>query len=140
MGHAFGTPNFVNVEAIFDHYDNSIVNRSGFDGSSDHDQLSPYEQAQRIIDRLNDPVLISTTNKNLMEGVLTKHLGDICVEAARHDDKSLIEGLLDLGYITKENIGEVLEAVATVQDASITNYLLEQKRTRFGAATIDFSL
>lgn len=140
MGHAFGTPNFVNVEAIFDHYDNSIVNRSGFDGSSDHDQLSPYEQAQRIIDRLNDPVLISTTNKNLMEGVLTKHLGDICMEAARHDDKSLIEGLLDLGYITKDNIGEVLEAVATVQDASITNYLLEQKRTRFGTATIDFSL
>lgn len=140
MGHAFGSPNFINVEGIFNHYDIAIVNRSGFDAAEGSVQFSAYEQAKRIVARLLDPVYMTSTNRGMMESTLTSHLNEICVDVARHDDKGVIDGLLDLGYINEDNITDVINAVGTVQDASITNYLLDQKRRRFGAATIDFEL
>ena len=75
-----------------------------------------------------------------MDSTLRGHLDEICIDIARHDDKSVIDGLLDLGYINTDTINGVIDAVGAVQDASITNYLLERKRRRFGAATIDFDL
>lgn len=136
---AFGSCNFLSVPLIFDHYDNAIVSRSGFDAESEG-QLGAYEQGRRIVKRLSDPVYMTPNNRGLMESSLRNHLSEICVDAARHDDKSVIEGLLDLGYIDAGNIADIIEAVGVVQDASVTNYLLEQKQRRFGAAGIDFAL
>lgn len=140
MRHAFGTPNFVSAEAIFKHYDNAIVNRSGFDAAEEGVQLGAYEQGKLIVERLCDPVHLTATNRGMMDSTLRGHLNEICIDIARHDDKSVIDGLLDLGYINSDTINGVIDAVGAVQDASITNYLLEQKRRRFGAATIDFDL
>lgn len=140
MRHAFGTPNFVSAEAIFKHYDNAIVNRSGFDAAEEGVQLGAYEQGRLIVERLRDPVYLTATNRGMMDSTLRGHLSEICIDVARHDDKGVIDGLLDLGYINSDTINGVIDAVGAVQDASITNYLLEQKRRRFGAATIDFDL
>ncbi len=136
---AFGSCSFVDVAAIFGHYDNAIVSRSGFDAASEQ-QLSAYEQGVRVVERLRDPGCMTPNNRSLMETSLRNHLVEVCVDAARHDDTSLIEGLLDLGFVDGGNIAEVIEAVSAVQDASVTNYLLEQKQRRFGASAIDFDL
>lgn len=135
----FGSCNFISVPAIFDHYDNAIVSRSGFDAANE-DQLGAYEQGSLIVKRLSDPICMTPNNRSLMETTLRNHLLEICVDAARHDDKSVIEGLIDLGFIDKDNIADVIEAASAVQDASVTNYLLEQKQRRFGASAIDFDL
>ena len=136
----FGSPSYVNVEAIFDGYDNSIVSRTGFGGAEETERLDLHEQARRIVDRLRDPLFMSNTNKGLMDSVLKSHIEEFCVDIAKHDDKDAIAGLLELGYIDADNIGDIIEAVGAVQDASITNYLLEQKQRRFGATDLDFEL
>ncbi len=140
MSLAFGSPSFINVETIFDSYDNSIVNRTGFGGNAEEGKLGAYEQGKRIVDRLSEPIYMSPTNKGLMESALRSHIYEICIDVAKHDDKQVIEGLLDLGYINNGNISEIIDAVGRVQDASITNYLLEQKQRRFGTMEIDFEL
>lgn len=140
MRHAFGSPNFVSAEVVFKHYDTAIANRSGFDAAEEESRLSAYDQGRLIVDRLRDPVCMTSTNRGMMESALRGHLIEICVDVARHDDKDVIDGLLDLGYISDENINDVISAVGVVQDASITNHLLDQKRRRFGGATIDFDL
>lgn len=136
---AFGSCNFVSVPSIFDHYDNAIVSRSGFDAATEG-QLGAYEQGVLVVKRLSDPICMTPNNRSLMETSLRNHLLEICVDAARHDDKSVIEGLIDLGFIDKDNIADVIEAASAVQDASVTNYLLEQKQRRFGSSAIDFDL
>lgn len=136
---AFGSCNAIEVASIFDHYDNAIVTRSGFDAENE-DQLSAYEQGSRIVERLLDPICMTPNNQALMEASLRNHLIAVCIDAARHDDRTIFEGLLDLGFISEDNMSDIIEAVSGVQDASVTNYLLEQKQRRFGAAAIDFEL
>lgn len=140
MALVFGSPSFINVENIFDGYDNSIVSRTGFGGGDEDGKIGAYEQGRRIVERLKDPIFMSPTNRGLMESVLRSHIDEICIDVAKHDDKLVIEGLLDLGYINDDNIESIIDAVGRIQDASITNYLLEQKRSRFGANVLDFEL
>lgn len=140
LRNAFGASNDVNVRTIFDHYDNAIVSRSGFDIATEAEQLSAYEQACLVLERLKDPVLISKTNLNLMESVMQKQLLEICIDTTRQDDKSLIADLFNLGYLNKENVPDVVEAINSMQDASMTNYILDENNRRFGAASIDFEL
>lgn len=134
----FGSANFINVASIFDHYDASITNRNGFEGLDQ--QLDAYDQVKRIIDRMADPLFMTPANKNLMTLTLQHHLREFCLDAARHDDKAIIAALLDLGFIDGDNISDVIEWVGAIQDASVTNYLLEEKRKRFGGVEIDFEL
>lgn len=136
IGHAFGSPNFVNVEAIFDHYDNSIVNANGFDAKTDK-VLEPYEQVRRLVERLKDPIFMSPYNHNLAEKALSVHLDEYMTEIAKHDDKPLVDALIDMGYINSDNIAQAIEAVSRVQDASVTNHLLDAKH-RFDGGGVDF--
>lgn len=137
---AFGSPSFINIETIFDSYDNSIVSRTGFGGAAEDGKLGAYEQGKRIVARLNEPLFMSPTARGLMESALRSHIEEICIDIAKHDDKEVIEGLLDLGYINDDNIDDIINAVGRIQDASITNYLLEEKRKRFGISVLDFEL
>ena len=58
----------------------------------------------------------------------------------QHEIVRLIDDLLDMGYVDDGNINEVIDRVGAVQDASMTGYLLEAKRERFGAEALDFDL
>lgn len=134
---AFSAQSFVNVEAIFEHYDNSIVNASGFDSATEK-LLEPYEQVRLILARLADPIFLSPVNRALADKVLRSHLNDFCMEIARRDDKELIDSLVEFGCLNEGNIEEVIEHVGRVQDAAMTNHLLEVKRRLGGNAPVDF--
>lgn len=134
---AFNSSPFVNVMDIMEHYDNSVVNASGFDAATEKG-LEAYEQVTRILSRLQDSVYMTPANRNLADHVLKDHLLDFCLEIARHDDKALMDELLDMGYLNEGNIDEVIERVGAVQDASITNHLLEAKRKLVGVVPVDF--
>ena len=75
-------------------------------------------------------------NVNLHEN----NLIDIVVAAARHDDRQIVDDLLDLGYLTRDNIDIAVERAGDVQDAAMTGYLLEVKRRFFGRQLLDFDL
>ena len=138
---ALGVPDFVNVEAIMGHYDAAVVNANSFDAESSRG-MELYEQAARILARLKKPVYLSDANRSMCDQVLERGIGPICVEAARHDDRGMIDDLVDAGYLNAGNIVAIIERVGSVQDASITGYLLEVQRERFGTrrAFDDFEL
>ncbi len=136
---ALSVPSFVNVPALFEHYDTSIVNASSFDVRNQR-SMDTYDQAARILDRLLDPVLLTSVNRSMADRVLKNHLEDICISFAEHDDRESIDKLCDLGYLNADNIISVIDSVGVVQDAAMTNYLLEIKRERFKQDTIDFEL
>lgn len=136
---ALSVPRFVDVEALFEHYDNSIVNASSFDARSNAG-LDAYEQAVRIVERLRDPVFLTSVNRSLCDRVLGGNIEEICVAVAKHDDRVIIDALLDLGYLNEDNLYAVIDRVGAVQDASMTSYLLEVRRMRFSQAALDFDL
>ncbi|WP_165173983.1 leucine-rich repeat domain-containing protein [Adlercreutzia sp. ZJ242] len=136
---ALSVPRFVNPEMLFEHYDNAIVNANSFDHQSDAG-LGVYDQAVLIMARLADPVYLSAVNRSLCERALRDNIEDVCVEIAKHDDRRAIDSLLDLGYLNGDNLYRVIDRVGALQDASMTGYLLEVKRTRFGQDAFDFDL
>lgn len=137
MMFAFGMPAFVNVSEILGHYDNSILNANGFDAATEQ-RLEPYEQVRRILARMRDPLLMTSSNRGLVDRVMEGHFKEFCLAIARHDDREAMEAMLDMGFINADNIDDAIEHVSPVQDASITNYLLEAKQSRFGQGFVDF--
>lgn len=136
---ALSVPDHVDASIIMGHYDTAIINASGFDALNGQ-RLPLYDQATRIVDRLKDPLFLSDVNRGMCQRALASNIEDICVEAAKHDDKRLLDDLLTMGYLNNENINQVIDRVGAVQDASITGYLLEAKRERFGLEALDFDL
>lgn len=134
---AFSVPSFVDAGEILAHYDNAILNASGFDAETEQG-LDPYEQVTRIIARLRDPLLMTPANRSLADKVMRSHLKSFVMALARHDDKEGLASLMDAGYLDAGNIADAIGYVAPMQDASVTNFLLEAQRRRFGQGAVDF--
>lgn len=127
---AFSMKDYVSAKDVFEHYDIGISTRGGY-GRSVVGGMSVYEQALRIIERLKDPVHMTRSNKAKFDSTLNVNIENICAELAKHDDRTAIDDLLELGYLTEENLVNVIARVSNIQDATITNYLLEIKRRYF---------
>lgn len=128
------------VPSLLEHYDCSIANASNFDSILGGEGLGSYEQAVRIIDRLQDPVYLTPVNRELLERVVRMHLPEMCVAIAKHDDRESLDALAQLGILNDRNIDDMVEKVGAVQDAAMTGYLLEMRRRCFGRAVLDFDL
>lgn len=139
LAFALSVPERVEPAAFFEHYDTAIVIASGFDAATE-DRLDLYEQGTRLVERLRDPVFMTPVNRELAERVLADNIEELCVEAGRHDDRALIDGLFDLGFLNEESLFSVIDRVGSLRDASITGYLLEAKRMRFSDDSLDFEL
>ena len=138
---ALGVPAFVDVETIMRHYDDAVVNSHDYgDAAPSASGVGTHEQARRIVERLQDPVLLQDRYRSSYEAILRTRRDKICVAIARADDRRLFDALLDMGYIDAGNIDATIEAVSVLRDAAMTGYLLEAKRRRFGMAAIDFEL
>lgn len=136
---ALGMSGKVDVAALFEHYDNAVINRSGFDVRN-VGGLDLYEQATRIVARLRDPLLLTSVNCSMYDRILKNNVEKMCVAAARHDDRKVIDAMLDLGYLNQDNLYRVIDRVSSLQDAAMTGHLLEAKRLRFGQDSVDFGL
>lgn len=99
-----------------------------------------YEAYRYMITRLLHPEYLEPTVRQTFERTLRERLDDACVTFARHDDRACIDGLVDLGVISAENIDKAIETVSNADSAPITARLLELKRTRFSSATRDYGL
>ncbi len=133
---ALSVPDHVNVEVMFEHYDTAITNGSSFDAATEKG-LALYDQATRLLDRLSDPIFLSEVNRSLCERFLANNVEAVCVALAKHDDRVALDAMLDMGFLNADNIYAVIERIGAVQDASITNYLLEARRQRFEQSVFD---
>lgn len=130
LGLAFSMKDYVSAKDIFEHYDIGISTRGGY-GRAVIGGMSVYEQTLRMLERLKDPVHMTRSNKAKFDSTLSVNIENICAELAKHDDRGAIDDLLELGYLTEENLVNVIARVSNIQDATITNYLLEIRRRYF---------
>lgn len=135
----FNAMGYLNIELLLARYDACVINMHDYDAQS----MAPpdlYGQVRRIIERLGDPLCLSEANRRMYVQILRDNLVDMCVAIARHDDRACLDALVDLGLLDHAGIVPVIEAVAALQDAAMTGYLLELKRTLFGMTATDFDL
>ena len=125
---------------IMAQYDTFIAAARDYHAPGNSDNASAYEQVKLIIGRLESSVLLTDANRRRYLTVLDDNLEEICVDIARHDDRVTLRRLADLGVLNADNLSRVVEAVARLQDAAMTGYLLEMKRVRFGKRAFDFDL
>lgn len=129
----------IELETLFETYDAILLNASSL--ANERSQgINLYEQTIRIIERLKDPIFMSTTSKKFLGSFIERHLNDICIAFTRHNDRLSFDDLMNLGYLSRENINEIITSLSALQDASITGYLLEAKRQRFKDFAIDFEI
>ena len=136
---SLGGSTWINVPDIYRHYDNCLANARNYHAPGD-DDISAYDQVRFILGRLKDPIMLVPFNKALFERLIREYLIDICIDVARHDDRSVVNDLCDFGFLNRDNLEDVIVAVGRLQDAAMTGYLLELKRRRFGRAAFDFDL
>ncbi len=134
----FNSMTYLNPEALLARYDACVVNMHDYDVKS----MAPidlYGQLTRIIGRLRDPLFLSDNTRRMYGQILRDNLVEMCVAAARHDDRASIDGLVELGYLDRETLLPVIDAVSALQDAAMTGYLLELQRALAGRG-LDFEL
>ena len=136
---SLGGSSWVNVPEILRHYDNCLANAHNYH-EPQADEPSAYEQASLMLARLKDPIMLVPVNRSMFERIIREHIREICVDVARHDDRSVVDDLCDFGFINGDNIEDIVVAVGKLQDAAMSGYLLELKRRRFGRAAFDFDL
>ena len=135
-----GGASWVNVPGIMAQYDNVLINAHNYNSLRTTDSIPIYDQVRKIIERLEDPILLSNVNRGMFERLLRNYIVDICVDVARHDDRIVISKLVEMGFVNADNLEEIIAAVGRLQDAAMTAYLLELKRRRFNQQIFDFDL
>lgn len=139
IGRAFNSSSFIDVEKILAHYDVCIVNMHDYDALN-AEPVDLYGQVTRIIKRLSDPLFLGTNPRNLYMQIIRENLCEMCVAIARHDDRTSIDALVELGFLNESTIVEVVEEVGRLQDAAMTGYLLEISRMLTEDSHRDFEL
>lgn len=134
----FNSMTYLNPEALLARYDACVVNMHDYDAKS----MAPidlYGQLTRIIGRLRDPLFLSENTRRMYGQILRENLVEMCVAAARHDDRESVDALVELGYLNRETLLPVIDAVGALRDAAMTGYLLELQRALAGRG-LDFEL
>lgn len=138
QNNAFGLMKEMDVEMVFRGYDLAITNAAKFDAADE--DLALYDQAKHLIGRMQNPIFLAPVHKDTIEKMFTFHLTDICVAIAKHDDRTAIDGLVELGYLNADNIYGVTDEIAKLQDAAMTGHMLRIIDERFGLDTKRFEL
>ncbi len=135
-----GGASWVNVPGIMAQYDNCVVSAHDYHSPRNPDSIPIYDQVKMILPRLKDPILLTKVNRSMYERLLRNYIVEICVDVARHDDRGVVDDLLELGYVNDDNLEQIISEVGRLQDAAMTGYLLEVKRRQFKRAAFDFDL
>ncbi len=135
-----GGANWVNVPGIVEQLDICLASAHSFVARSSDEGISAYEQARLILDRFEDPFMLTKANRTSLERILRNNIVDISVDVALHDDRATFDELVERGYVNKENLDEIIERVAALRDAATSAHLLETKRLMFAESAFDYDL
>lgn len=135
-----GGANWVHIPGIVEQLDVCLANAHSYIKRNEGDDISAYEQTRLILDRFDDPFLLTNANRTTLERVLRNNIVEISVDVALHDDRSTFDELVERGYVTPENLDEIIERVTALRDAATSAHLLETKRTMFAQSAFDYDL
>ena len=136
----FGMMRSVDLQRLFAAYDQVITNGAGLNGGHGDSGMTLYDQAQRILARMAEPIYMSKVHRSTCLNFLRDRIEDISVEIARRDDRRSFDTLLGFNFLNEGNLLRVIDRVGTIQDAAMTGYLLEVRRRLFQQDIIDFDL
>lgn len=131
---------WVNIPGLVEQRDLCLVSARDYNAPGKRDNISAYAQAKLILDRFDDPVMLTPHNKNMMERVLRNNIEDICVDVALYDDRAVLGSLIDRGFVNADNLDGVIERVGALRDAATSAFLLETKREKFAQSAFDYDL
>ena len=137
---ALGGASWVNVPGMVEQLDLCLVNARDYNAPGKPDNISAYAQARLILDRLDDPVMLTAHTKMMMERVLRNNIEDVCVDVALYDDRAVLGELIDRGFVNAGNLEGVIERVGALRDAATSAFLLETKREKFSDNVFDYDL
>lgn len=99
-----------------------------------------YEAFRYMLARLARPDHLEAKARQTFMQTFREQLSDACIAFARHDDRTCVDALAELGLISETNIDQAVEAASTANSAPIMARLHELKRTRFRAAAQSYEL
>lgn len=135
-----GGANWVNVPGIVEQLDICLANAHSYLSCNTDDSISAYEQARLILDRFNDPFMLTNTNRTTLERILRNNIVEISVDVALHDDRGTFDELVERGYVNKDNLDEIIDRVTMLRDAATSAHLLEAKRLMTQQSVFDYDL
>ncbi|WP_172135703.1 leucine-rich repeat domain-containing protein [Adlercreutzia sp. ZJ473] len=136
-----GGANWVNVPGIVEQLDICLANAHSFAITRDKkDDISAYEQVRLILDRFEDPFMLTGANRTSLERIVRNNIVEISVDVALHDDRATFDELVDRGYVNPGNIDEIIERVTALRDAATSAHLLETKRLMCSESVFDYDL
>ncbi len=136
-----GGANWVNVPGIIEQLDICLANAHSYVITRDKkDDISAYEQVRLILDRLEDPFMLTAANRTSLERIVRNNIVDISVDVALHDDRATFDELVERGYVNPDNLDEIIERVTALRDAATSAHLLETKRLMCSESVFDYDL
>ena len=99
-----------------------------------------YEAFRYMLARLARPEHLDAAKRDAFMQTFRERFSDACIAFARHDDRTCIDELANLGLISETSIDRAIEAASTANSAPIMARLHELKRTRFQEAARDYEL
>lgn len=99
-----------------------------------------HERSRMILERLAHPLFLDGVVRERCEQSIRRNLTEICRQFAARNYRKGFDLLVDLGFVGADNIVRIVDEVNRAGDVAMTGYLLELKRLRFGARTVDFDL
>lgn len=135
-----GGANWVNVAAIAEQLDLCLANAHNYNSPDDPNCTSAYEHARLVLKRFDDPIMLSAANREGLEKLLRDNIVDVCVDVVLHDDRYVLDSLIERGFVNADNLDAIIEKVASLRDAANSAYLLEAKRRRFSRKAFDYEI
>ncbi len=91
-----------------------------------------FKMARYALERLADPFFMSKESWDRFDPLVRRRLEEIIVSFARQGYNRGFDQLFALGYITRENVVELLDVAGSVDNIKATSHLLDLRRRYFG--------
>ena len=82
--------------------------------------------------RLSDPLFLGEESRTRFEPMIARRLGEVVRIFARNNYLQGFDQLFSLGFITKENVVEMIDVAGNVDNVEVTSHLFELRRRFFG--------
>ena len=82
--------------------------------------------------RLSDPLFLGAESRTRFEPMIARRLGEVVRIFARNNYLQGFDQLFSLGFITKENVIEMIDVAGNVDNVEVTSHLFELRRRFFG--------
>ena len=91
-----------------------------------------FDTGVYVLGRLMDPVMLSVESRNRFEPMIQRRTADVLLAFVERAYRKGMEQMFELGLINKDNVTELIDRAAAVNNVESMGYLFELRRRYFG--------